>query len=77
MEYNKDFSKVVRYLTLLQESIKKKEKDPSNVNTEMCKKYYKLYSDEYIQVFNCEPDLTNLQDSMKTIQENIDFYNKR
>lgn len=59
MEDNqKDVTSVGRYLDLLNDAIKKRNANPNKLNFEMCNKYYKLYADEHIKTFGCEPDIS-------------------
>lgn len=50
-----------RYFDLLNSAIKKRNSNPNKLNVEMCNKYYKLYADEHIKTFGCEPDITKIK----------------
>lgn len=50
-----------RYFDLLNSAIKKRNSNPNKLNVEMCNKYYKLYADEHIKTFGCEPDITKIE----------------
>lgn len=65
MDENKDITSLGRYLNLLQEAVKLKDSIPNRINTEMCNKYYKLYSDEHLKLFGCKPD--SMEDLIKKI----------